>query len=328
MKLQMECLPRSWQLREAFTTSRGTQLSADGVLLTLKDAMGRQGRGEAYGIPYEGETPASIVAELERARAEIESGVSRAEVQSLLPHGGARCALDLALWDLEAKVSGVPAWQRAGITALRPITTAFTIGMRSLKATAARAGELSELPLLKIKVGSDEPLEFIRAVHAAAPRSRLIVDPNQSWSLQLLKGLAPELEALNVVLLEQPLPVDGDAGLEDWDSPIPICADELVHDLLDLPLAIGRYEVVNVKLDKAGGLTEGLALARSALNSGLRVMVGCMAGSSLAMAPAAIVAQLCDFVDLDGPLLQSDDWPNPIHYSKGSMTFPLAALWG
>jgi L-Ala-D/L-Glu epimerase len=143
-----------------------------------------------------------------------------------------------------------------------------------------------------------------------------------------LKELASELESLNVVLLEQPLPVGGDSGLEDWDSPVPICADELVHDLQDLPLAVGRYEVVNVKLDKAGGLTEGLALARAALSSGLRVMVGCMAGSSLAMAPAAIVAQLCDFVDLDGPLLQTDDWPDSIHYSNGLMSFPSPILWG
>jgi L-alanine-DL-glutamate epimerase-like enolase superfamily enzyme len=326
--LRAEFRAIAWELREPFTISRGTMHTADAVLVTLTDANGNVGRGEAYGIPYEGETPQSILAQLERFRARIEDGLSRTDAQSLLPHGGARCGLDLALWDLEARQTGVRAWQRARIEAPRAVTTAFTIGMRSLEATARRAGELRHLPVLKIKVDAREPLAVIRSVHAASPMARLIVDPNQSWSLALLRELAPQLADLNVVLLEQPLPVGGDDGLEDYDCPLPVCADEVIHDLADLPRAIGRYDVVNIKLDKSGGLTEALALAHAALAADLRLMVGCMAGSSLAMAPAAIVAQLCDFVDLDGPLLQKDDWPHALEYANGRMSFPDPALWG
>ncbi|MFO6448740.1 N-acetyl-D-Glu racemase DgcA [Erythrobacter sp. NE805] len=325
--MQLEVVRRDWLLKEPFTISRGTMTTADAVIVTLRDGEA-VGRGEAYGIIYEGETPDSIMAQVESVRPAIEAGIDRRALRDLLPVGGARCAVDCALWDLEAKRSGRPAWRSAGLAALREVETAFTIGMRSAEEVRATAARFADFPLLKLKVGREDPLATIAAARAGAPSSRFIVDPNQSWSAADVIALADQLAALGVVLLEQPVPVDDDEGLRAYAGPVAICADELVHDRSDLGKAQGKYSHINIKLDKTGGLTEALALADAALAAGYGLMVGCMAGSSLAMAPAHLVAQLCDYVDLDGPLLQAEDWTPAMTYRAGRLAPPEPALWG
>jgi L-alanine-DL-glutamate epimerase-like enolase superfamily enzyme len=325
--MQLEVARRDWRLKEPFTISRGTMTTADAVIVTLRDGEAI-GRGEAYGIIYEGETPDSIIAQIESVRRAIEAGADRLALLDLLPIGGARCAVDCAMWDLEAKRSAQPVWQMAGIGAPRDVETAFTIGMRSIDEVRATAARFADFPLLKLKVGRDDPLATIRAARAGAPSSRFIVDPNQSWSAQDVIALAGMLADLGVMLLEQPVPVDDDEGLRAYTGPVAICADELVHDRRDLAKAEGKYSHINIKLDKAGGLTEALALASAALAEGYGLMVGCMAGSSLAMAPAHLVAQLCDYVDLDGPLLQVEDWEPAMAYAAGRLAPPEPALWG
>lgn len=300
----------------------------DGVLVTIRCDRGLVGRGEAYGIIYEGETPDKMVAEIKRLRPAIEAGATRSDLLELMGHGGARCALDFALWDLEAKQRGTSVASLAGLAPLKPLTTAFTIGIKEPKAMGAAAKMHAHHSLLKVKVKGKASLEMLQAVHANAPRAKLIVDPNQSWDFDTMHALMPALTELNVALLEQPLSVDGDARQLGYEPLIPICADELIHDRADLAKARGKYQVINIKLDKAGGLTEGLALAQEALAQGFKLMVGCMAGSSLSMAPHTLIGQLCDYVDLDGPLLQSEDWPSPITYSRGVMSMPEPALWG
>lgn len=320
--------PIAWEMNEPFRIARGEMTHVEGIVVSITDGNGHQGRGEAYGIDYEGETTVSMLQQIEQVRERLLADPARETLLNLLPHGGARCALDCALWDLEAKRSGVAAWRRAGLESWGPIVTAYTIGMRPLHELATAVASRADYPLLKIKVNAENPVETVRIVHTAAPRTRLIVDANQSWSFEALERYAPACRKLGVVLLEQPIAADADDALLRYDSPIPICADEAVHVAADLPRVVGKYNVVNIKLDKSGGLTAALELARAALQKGLRLMVGCMAGSSLAMAPAVIVAQLCDFVDLDGPLLQRLDWPHGIEYSNGTMSPPEAPLWG
>jgi L-Ala-D/L-Glu epimerase len=269
-----------------------------------------------------------MIEQIEQVRKPFLARPDRGALLELLPAGGARCALDSALWDLESKRTGERAWRRAGFASLRSLVTAYTLGMRPLAELEAAAAARASYPLLKIKVGSDAPLDIVRTVHAAAPKSRLIVDANQSWTFEQLRAYPPACRDLGVVLLEQPLDGGSDADLLGYDCPVPICADEVIHVAQDLPKVIGKYGVINVKLDKSGGLTAGLELAREALKLGLRLMVGCMAGSSLAMAPAMVLGQLCEFVDLDGPLLQRSDWSNGLRYDDGLISPPDAALWG
>ncbi len=317
----------SWEMVEPFTISRGTQTHAEGILLTLSDGE-HTGRGEAYGISYEGESPEAMLAQIESVRETIEAGVTREELFDLLPNGGARCAVDFALWDLSAKRSGTPAWRLAGVQSWNALDTAFTIGMRPRSAVSALAARCKDYRTLKIKVGAHDPLDVLRAVRETAPGPKLIVDPNQSWSIDQLKEMAPQCKELGVVLLEQPLAAGQDQGLEGYRCPVAIAADESIRDINDLHAAAGKYDVINIKLDKAGGLTAGLRLAQAALAQGYRLMIGCMEGSSLSMAPGFIVGQLCDYVDLDGPLLQKEDWPHGIRYENGKMTPPSPLLWG
>jgi L-alanine-DL-glutamate epimerase-like enolase superfamily enzyme len=328
MTCQLSAQTIHWEMNEPFRIARGEMTHVEGIVVRLTDGNGRQGRGEAYGINYEGETTASMLRQIDEVRERLLADPTRDALRALLPHGGARCALDCALWDLESKQSGVAAWRRAGVKSWQPIVSAYTIGMRPAAELEATVALRANYPLLKIKVNADHPLDTIRIVHAAAPRARLIVDANQSWSFEALTRYAPACRDLGVVLLEQPISADADDALLAYDSPLPICADEVVHVAADLPRVIGKYALVNIKLDKSGGLTAALDLAHAALQQGLRLMVGCMAGSSLAMAPAVIVAQLCDFVDLDGPLLQRQDWPHGIHYDNGTMSLPETSLWG
>ena len=246
----------------------------------------------------------------------------------MLPAGGARNALDCALWDLNAKRSGVPAWRSAGLTSFTPRATSFTFGMMDESLLRAGARTHAHFPLLKVKTDRQHGLEPARIVHQEAPRSRLILDANCSWGEAELRRFAPEFPALNIVLLEQPVHPRDDEVLRHVALPVPVAADEAFNDRASIPALAGKYQVLNIKLDKTGGLTEALACARAGLAQGYRLMVGCMVGSSLSMAPGVVIAQLCDYVDLDGPLLQSRDVAEPIEYRDGTVGTPHARLWG
>ncbi|HEY1076142.1 MAG TPA: enolase C-terminal domain-like protein, partial [Fontimonas sp.] len=270
----------------------------------------------------------TLLRDIEGVRAAIEAGASREDLLTLLPAGGARNALDGALWDLEARRTGVRVWQRAGLARGDAITTAITIGIRGVAEYEKAALALADHPWIKIKVDSTEPLAAVRAVRRVAPRARLVVDANQAWTVDDVQRLMPELLALGVDLLEQPVKVGHDDGLQGYASPIPICADESINTAADLPGLVGRYSFINIKLDKTGGLTTALELARAAQKLGLRLMSGCMCGGSLAMAPAMVLGQLCEINDLDGPMLQVGDWDGGIVYERGVMTPPWPAFWG
>jgi L-alanine-DL-glutamate epimerase-like enolase superfamily enzyme len=327
-RLTMSIAQESWPYKRPFRVSRGGEDSLDVIVVTLGDAAGHAGRGEAAGVDYDGETAALLARQVEELRAEIESGLDRAALAERLPPGGARNALDCALWDLEAKRAGRRAWQLAGLEAPRALTTCVTLGLDSDAATVAGARSYRDWPLLKVKVDALRHLEVLRLIRAEAPAPALIVDPNQSWSCGLLNALTAELESLGVVLVEQPVPRGEDGSLRAYRGHIRLAADESLIDRRNLGALQDIYQVVNIKLDKSGGLTEALALARVARAHDLGVMVGCMAGTSLAMAPGMVVGQLAEFIDLDGPLLHSADRPAGIRYAKGTMQLPAAALWG
>jgi L-alanine-DL-glutamate epimerase-like enolase superfamily enzyme len=313
-----------WQLREPFVIARGTQKTQPTLLVTIQDEDGHCGRGEACGVDYDGETLTSMIDEVEALRPAIEAGLSREELQHRLRAGGARNAIDCALWDLEADQSGRSLFE--GVSFPQP--TAFTIGMRSLTDYEAAARQRADYPLLKVKVGSGDPLAAIAAVRRGAPKAKLIVDPNQAWTVDALKALAPSLPHLGVVLVEQPIPIGEEQALSDWRSPVPLCADELVSTRADLQRAAGLFDCINIKLDKTGGLTEALLLAQEARALGLRLMAGCMAGSSLCMAPSLVLAPHCSFLDLDGPLLQVADVTPALEYQDGWISRPAIGLWG
>lgn len=317
-----------WPLREPFAISRGVQTQVAAIVVTLLDEEGRRGRGEACGVPYAGETPETMTAQIEAVRSVIEAGVDRQALLDILPAGGARCALDAALWDLEAKRSGRSAFLNAGIVTVRSLETAYTIGIRTIAEYETAAAARANHALLKIKVDAKDPIAAVAAARRGAPNAAFIVDPNQSWSLDALNGFAPRLAELGVVLLEQPIKVGHEEGLDGYVCPVRLCADELINDPSDLAKAKGRFDVINIKLDKTGGLTAALQLAAAARSEGFDLMVGCMAGSSLSMAPAFVLGQQCRFVDLDGPLLQSTDWPHGIAYQDGVAAPPSRALWG
>ena len=318
----------SWPYKRPFRVSRGCDAALDVVVVTLTDSAGRLGRGEAAGVDYDGETIPLLVAQIEAQRGFIESGVDCAALAARLPPGGARNAVDCALWDLEAKRTGCRAWQLAGLTSAQALKTCVTLGIDTDEAVVAGAKLYRDWPLLKVKVDAQRHLEVLRLVHGAAPGAALIVDPNQSWSCELLNELAPELKALRVALVEQPVPRGEDGSLRSYRGQIRLAADESLTDRRSLAALEDIYHVVNIKLDKSGGLTEALALAREARERKLSVMVGCMAGTSLAMAPGMVVGQLAEFLDLDGPLLHSADRPAGIVYKCGLMQLPAAALWG
>lgn len=297
------------------------------VVVELTDGL-VMGRGEATPYPRYGETPTQVLADIEAARSAIEAGASRAALQSLLPPGAARNALDCALWDLDAKRAGVRAWTLTGRERLDPVKTAYTLSLGPPDQMADAARAAARRPLLKLKIGGEGDLDRVDAVRAAAPRTRLIVDANEALTFDGLRRLAPELAKLGVMLIEQPLPAGADGELEGWSSPVPLCADESLHTRAELSDCARRYTCVNIKLDKAGGLTEALALRNEALALGLGVMAGCMVATSLAMAPALLIAQGAAFVDLDGPLLLAQDRAPGLTYLGSMIEPPPAALWG
>jgi L-alanine-DL-glutamate epimerase-like enolase superfamily enzyme len=316
-----------WPLAEAFVISRGSKTQAEVVVAEIVDGAHR-GRGE--GVPYGhyGETIDGVLAQIESVRPKIEAGAGRAELQGLLPPGAARNALDCALWDLEAKRAGARAWTLAGRARLDPVKTCFTISLGPAETMAEAARANARRPMLKLKIGCPDDLDAVAAVHAAAPRARLVVDANEALSFEDLRRLAPDFARLDVRLLEQPLPAGEDAALEGYESPVPLCADESLHTRAELAACAGRYGLINIKLDKTGGLTEALALAAEARARGFGLMIGCMVATSLAMAPAMILAQGGEFVDLDGPLLLVRDREPGLAITGSLIEPPSLDLWG
>jgi L-alanine-DL-glutamate epimerase-like enolase superfamily enzyme len=316
-----------WPIAGSFTISRGAKTEAVVVVAELGGGKAR-GRGECVPYARYGETVETVTAAIEAMRAPLAAGLTRTGLQSAMPPGAARNALDCAFWDLEAKQSGRPVYEIAGLGAPHTLTTAFTISLGTPNAMAEASARAADRPLLKIKLGGDGDPARIKAVRAAAPQATLIVDANEGWSERnLAENLAACAEA-GVVLVEQPLPEHADAALANIARPIPICADESAHARDSLAALRGKYDAVNIKLDKAGGLTEALAMADDAARHGLTIMAGCMVATSLAMAPAILLAQRAGFVDLDGPLLLAKDRPEGLRYA-GSLVEPAtAALWG
>jgi L-alanine-DL-glutamate epimerase-like enolase superfamily enzyme len=326
--INAQAMIERWAMKDVFATSRDAISEIPVLLVVLTDPAGRRGRAEAAGVDYEGETPQSMASEIAAIAGSLHDGITRAEVARLLPPGGARNALDCALWDLEAKRSGIPAWRSAGLAGLAPVTTCLTIGLGNEADTRRKAREAGGYELLKLKLDAERHVDLGRIVREEQPRARLLVDANQAWSRPLLERLLPRLAALGVELIEQPVPRQEDATLDGWVSSLPLAADESCIDRDSLPGLLGRYRYLNIKLDKCGGLTEALALAAEATRLGFGLMVGNMCGTSLAMAPAFLIAQSCRYVDLDGPLLQRDDRAPAILYRRGLMSVPDAALWG
>jgi L-alanine-DL-glutamate epimerase-like enolase superfamily enzyme len=316
-----------WPLAGAFTISRGSKTEAVVVVAELGDGSHR-GRGEAVPYARYGETPDGVVAAIEAMRPALRGGLDRDRLQAAMPSGAARNALDCAFWDFYAKQSGRRAYELAGLAPPKPLVTAYTISLATPAVMAEAAERAASRPLLKVKLGGGDDGARIAAVRRAAPRAALIVDANEGWGDDNLARNLTACADAGVTLIEQPLPEGRDAALTRIKRPIPICADESVHDRASLDALSGKYDAINVKLDKAGGLTEALALAAEAERRGLSIMAGCMVATSLAMAPAMLVAQRARVVDLDGPLLLAEDRPDGLRY-EGSLAFPPEpALWG
>ena len=312
-----------FNLAEVFTISRGSRTAADVLSAKITDGN-LTGRGEC--VPY-----ARYCETLESVTKQIESlpeKISRTSLQETMQAGAARNAVDCALWDLEAKRSGKRVWELAGLTKPKPEITAFTLSLDTPDKMRAAAQKNSHRPLLKIKLGTPDDMPRLEAVRLGAPDTAIIIDANEGWTAEVYSELAPHLVRLGVKLVEQPLPASDDDLLAEIERPLPVCADEACHDRGSLSALVGKYDVVNIKLDKTGGLTEGLATKDQAIDMGFGIMVGCMVGSSLAMAPATLVAQGAAFTDLDGPLLLAEDRDNPLVFDEKGVHPPDPALWG
>jgi L-alanine-DL-glutamate epimerase-like enolase superfamily enzyme len=316
-----------WPIAGAFAISRGVKTEAAVVVAELRDGD-HVGRGECVPYPRYGETVDGVASAIAALRPDIARGLDRQALQHAMAPGAARNALDCALWDLAAKRSGRPAHELATLPPLQPLTTAFTISLAAPEAMAAAAAKAAARTLLKIKLGGAGDPARIAAVRHAAPHARLIVDANEGWTAGNLQENLAACAQAGVALVEQPLPSNGDAALADIARPIPVCADESAHATASLAALVGKYDAVNIKLDKTGGLTEALAMGRVAQDMGFALMVGCMVATSLAMAPAVLVAQRAQIVDLDGPLLLAGDRAHGLRYEDSRVHPPTPALWG
>jgi len=324
--LTIEAWEEIWPLIVPFRISRGSRTEAQVVFVTVSDGE-HTGRGECVPIKRYGQSVQSVIAQIDSIRRE--NNLDRQRLQKLLPASAARNALDCALWDLESKISGKRVWELANIPAVSEVVTSFTISLDTPKKMGAAAKASSTSPILKLKLGGDSSdLARVKAVREAAHSARLIIDANESWSPDHYRKIVPALKKLGIELIEQPFPADADEVLESLDHPIPVCADESCHTSADLPRLMNRYEAVNVKLDKAGGLTEALRLCENARQSGFKLLIGCMVCTSLGIAPARVPASFADWIDLDGPLLLARDREHEIPYNKGRIGMPSRELWG
>ncbi len=321
--MRIEVTADVFQLAQVFTISRGSRTEARVLTVRITDG-GVTGWGECVPYARYGETMESVTAQIEA----LSGALTREGLYDLLPAGAARNAVDCALWDLEAKTAGKRVWEMAGLPKPGPEITAYTLSLAEPAEMQAQAAKNAHRPLLKIKLGTPDDMPRLEAVRAGAPQSTIIVDANEGWTADVYADLAPHLVRLGVALVEQPLPAADDAALIGMERPVPVCADESAHDCSTLERLKGKYDVVNIKLDKTGGLTEALKLRDAARAEGYDVMVGCMVGSSLAMAPATLVAQGVKVVDLDGPLLLGEDRPTPLVFDDAGVHPPVAGLWG
>ncbi len=317
----------SWPVRGSFTLSRGSYTEIKVVVVEIVTS-GLIGRGEATPIVRYGKSAEQVVAEITNLRPRIENGLDRSALQSLLPAGAARNALDLALWDLEAKRAGKRVWELAGIPELRPVSTTYTISLNTPEKMNQAAGERKNFPLLKIKLTGKQDLERVLAVRRGAPNAELIADANEAWTPDYYQRVIDPLAASGLTMIEQPFPAGKDSCLRDLPHPIPVCADESCRHSQDLDALKGCYDMVNIKLDKTGGLTEALSLHRKARLMGFQVMVGCMLATSLGIAPALLIAQDSDIIDLDGHLLLDGDRSCALTYENYLIHPPSSKLWG
>ena len=318
----------TFRLAETFTISRGSRTESQVISVRITEGE-FTGSGECVPYARYGETLDTVEAQIRGITEDLKNGIDRTALQTALPAGAARNALDCAMWDLAAKTAGEPVWKLAGLPEPESVVSAYTLSLGDATSMQAKAAEHAERPLLKIKLGGGaEDIERIRAVRRGAPDTTIIVDANEGWTRGEYESLAPVLLELGVAMVEQPFPASDDEVLASMQRPLPVCADESCHDSASLPAIAGKYDVVNIKLDKTGGLTEALVLRDAARQQGFDIMVGCMVGSSLAMAPAVLVAQGAKFVDLDGPLLLAEDRIPPLNFT-GSVVAPAPVqLWG
>jgi L-alanine-DL-glutamate epimerase-like enolase superfamily enzyme len=324
--MQIEAREEIWPLDKPFRISRGSRTESRVVVVTVTDGQ-HAGRGEAVPIKRYDQTVDSVLAQIESVKRE--KSLDRPSIQQLLPAGAARNALDCALWDLEAKISGKRAWELANVQMVPEVETSFTISLDAPAAMAAAAKANAKAPILKLKLGGDNvDLARVEAVREVAPAARLLLDANESWSPAHYQKIVPALKGLRVELIEQPFPADADEVLETLDHPVPVCADESCHTSADLSRLTNRYEMLNVKLDKTGGLTEALRLSQRARESGFKLLIGCMVCTSLGIAPARLLASAADYVDLDGPLLLARDRDYGLAYEDGKIGVPSRELWG
>jgi len=327
--IQLSAQQESWPIAGSFTISRGSKTTADIVIAEVTRGQHR-GRGECVPYPRYNETAAGVLAQIDQLQSALDPTVEfgRQQLQQLLPAGAARNAVDCALWDLESKESGKPVWRLAGLQQPQPVLTAYTISLDSAAAMGRVALNNRARPLLKLKLTGAGDLERVAAIRENAPAAALIVDANEGWSVRQLETVGQRLAEHGVTLIEQPLPAGADEALASCEHPIPICADESCHTAADVSSLADRYDVVNIKLDKTGGLTEALALQARARSCGLGVMIGCMVSTSLSMAAAFVLANDADFVDLDGPLLLQRDRQHGMRYEDSLIHPPVTNLWG
>ena len=325
--IKLSVQSETWLLDRPFSINGCTSNEAEVLVVTLRSGSHR-GHGEAKGVSYLGESADSMLSQILSVKDIIESGIDRIELLELLPSGGARNAIDCALWDLEVKISGKSIWELTGVN-YSPITTCRTLGIEeNLELLDTYAQQASDYSLLKIKLDDSDPVERVAAVRAVRPDARLIVDANQAWTFSQLVEVAPQLSDLGVEMIEQPLQRGRDAELESYASPIPLCADESCQDRTELEYVAKRYPMINIKLDKTGGLTQALLMVKEGQALGLDLMVGCMLGTSLAMAPGLVVGQSCCYADLDAPLWLKYDRKPALHYAKGEVSELDMRVWG